>query len=106
MLPTIDVSNLPTDGICYTFYNDNIVVYFADSSSKTYKLVNDKVYLSNTDDIAIYNSDTCLSYVDIANVPHSLSGLAPFYCTLCVLIFFFLVWAPYKIFLKPLMPRI
>lgn len=101
LMPYVDVSNVPQGAVCYSFYNNYLVVFTEDSQHKIFLLQNNKFYPTNLDTVILYNNDNCLSYDDVRTIEHSLSGLAPFYCFLCVVITCILLYVPYKIFIRP-----
>ena len=99
--PYVDVSYIPQGAFCYSFYDNYLVVFNDDSTHQIFVLQNNKFYPTNVDSVLIYSHDTCISYDDVRTIEHSMAGLAPFYCFLCVVIFSILLYVPYKIFIRP-----
>lgn len=99
--PYVDVRNVDQGAVCYSFYDNYLVAFNQDFTTSVYILQNDKFYSTYVDRVFNYSNANCMSYNDVSTMIAGSYQLAPFYCFLSVVIFGFLIFIPYKIFIRP-----
>lgn len=98
-----DVSAI-SEGDCIQVFDDQTIKVWDGSNLLTYKLISDKYQLVTTDDISgggVPTNVTCVEIVDISQIPSRFDFMTPVFHLMAIISVLFIVWAAYRLVLRP-----